>query len=271
MIQGRCFSFGCSFTNWFYPTWADFISYNFSEFYNFAKGGTSNTTMFHRFIEADKLFHFNKDDTILWGLSGLGRYNFFVEKEPMVTNLFGCGPLSVDDNWIDTHPKNKKYGDLIKFARDKFWKQKWGVYYTYIAVHNVTRLCEALGVKYHIIAALDINVWDNDELTIEEQGFLSDIKSHLSVPISLQEYDEQNHPTRPNPITDNHPFIDGHWGFVQKYFPEYVTEYNTELFSKMYNQSLTYMTEREAFDYLGTQRKNKTDFGIERKLYAEYT
>jgi hypothetical protein len=267
--MSRCFAFGCSFTNWFYPTWADFIGYNFDEYYNYAKGATSNTTMFHRFIEVDKQFTFTKDDMILWGLSGLGRYNFFVEKEPGVTNLFGCGLLNVDDEWIDSHPKNKKYSDLIKFARDKFWQQKWGLYYTNVAVNNVTRLCKALGIKLHIIAAMDIDVWIEQDLTHEEKELLVDIKDKLHVPISLQEFDEKNY-TRPFPIIDNHPFIDGHWGFVKKYFPEYVSEKNTDYFNRLYNQSLKYPNEETAFQYLQSQ-KNTLDFKLEQKLYAEYT
>ena len=30
----RFFAFGCSYTNWPHPTWADFIGINFEEYYN---------------------------------------------------------------------------------------------------------------------------------------------------------------------------------------------------------------------------------------------
>jgi hypothetical protein len=63
----RIFSFGCSFTSYSYPTWANLIAYSYptSKFYNFARSGAGNSFISARITEANNKFKFNEDDLIL--------------------------------------------------------------------------------------------------------------------------------------------------------------------------------------------------------------
>ena len=63
----RVFAFGCSFTNWYYPTWADIIAKccTNSEFYNFGVGGAGNLVISSRITQANLRFNFCETDLIL--------------------------------------------------------------------------------------------------------------------------------------------------------------------------------------------------------------
>ena len=64
----RFFAFGCSFTNYAWPTWADYIGRNVGEYYNFGASGSGNMAIFQQFIQAHKKYNFTKDDlvVIMW-------------------------------------------------------------------------------------------------------------------------------------------------------------------------------------------------------------
>jgi len=277
MFSGRCFAFGCSFTNWFYPTWADFIGINFNNFYNFAKGGTSNTLMFQRLIEVDQIYKFEKTDTILWGLTNLSRHNFFVQGREK-TFLFGCGALNKPDQWFEEHHKYKEFSDIIKFTRDQYWKEKWGIYYTWIAVSNVKRLCEAIGCRLIIIPAMNIDIWeDTDHIITDatEQKMLNEIKKSLTIQLSLQDFDQKNY-KKPKPILDQHPFVDANWGYVNKHMPEFVTTKGCDYFNELWSvflensKSNKYKDETEVWTFLQHYKKEQNDWRDDLKLYGEY-
>ena len=60
-MTSRCFAFGCSITKHYWGTWADLIGSNFDEYYNFGKGGSSNTFIMNRFLGADAEINFNPE------------------------------------------------------------------------------------------------------------------------------------------------------------------------------------------------------------------
>jgi hypothetical protein len=66
----RLFVFGCSFTSYIWPTWADILNYDIKakEFYNFGRCGAGNLMLSCRIIESNKKFNFNQRDLIvvLW-------------------------------------------------------------------------------------------------------------------------------------------------------------------------------------------------------------
>jgi hypothetical protein len=79
----RVFAFGCSFTSYTYPTWANIIMYQTpaAELYNFGASGMGNLAIASRIAEANTRFKFNEHDLIL----------------VMYTTMFR------EDRWIETH------------------------------------------------------------------------------------------------------------------------------------------------------------------------
>jgi hypothetical protein len=64
--MARLFTFGCSFTQYMWPTWADIVAYDMGiKYYNFALAGLGNVGIQHRMIEADLKYKFQQDDIIL--------------------------------------------------------------------------------------------------------------------------------------------------------------------------------------------------------------
>lgn len=63
----RFFAFGCSFTSWHWPTWADIIGQQFSEkdYYNFGICASGNEFAFNRLAEAHARFNIDKDDLVI--------------------------------------------------------------------------------------------------------------------------------------------------------------------------------------------------------------
>ena len=73
----RIFAFGCSLTQYFYPTWADILLYQYKnkgyETSNWAKSGAGNMYINMRLWEANSIHKFNKDDIILLQWSSMFR------------------------------------------------------------------------------------------------------------------------------------------------------------------------------------------------------
>jgi hypothetical protein len=61
----RFFAFGCSYTNYYWPTWADIIGYDIPIYENWGQGGGSNHFIFNSVIEANARYNFSKDDLVI--------------------------------------------------------------------------------------------------------------------------------------------------------------------------------------------------------------
>jgi len=73
----RLFVFGCSFTNYIWPTWADLLSYNYDEYYNYGKAGAGNQFIFEQIVEANVTHQFCPDDTVIVMWSTYQRHDIF--------------------------------------------------------------------------------------------------------------------------------------------------------------------------------------------------
>jgi hypothetical protein len=62
----RLFSFGCSFTQWFWPTWPEIIAHDMDvPLWNYGKPGAGNQFIFNQLMQADSLHGFGPDDLII--------------------------------------------------------------------------------------------------------------------------------------------------------------------------------------------------------------
>lgn len=66
----RFFAIGCSFTNWYWPTWADIIAKEHAhlDYYNFGHGGSGNLYISSLLSQINRKFKLNKRDivVIMW-------------------------------------------------------------------------------------------------------------------------------------------------------------------------------------------------------------
>lgn len=76
----RLFTFGCSFTNYYWPTWANIIAYDLNiPFYNYGKIGAGNQYIFNTLNQADAVHKFNKDDLVIVAWSNIAREDRFIK------------------------------------------------------------------------------------------------------------------------------------------------------------------------------------------------
>lgn len=62
----RFFSFGCSFTQYWWPTWANIIALDLDvPFYNYGRPGVGNQFIFNAVMQADNYFQFDNNDLVI--------------------------------------------------------------------------------------------------------------------------------------------------------------------------------------------------------------
>jgi hypothetical protein len=86
----RFFAFGCSFTQYYWPTWADIVSKEFKESYNYGRNGAGNFFIYQSLIEAIVKHKINKDDLVMIMFSNVTREDRFTKKQGWITpgNLY---------------------------------------------------------------------------------------------------------------------------------------------------------------------------------------
>ena len=128
----RFFAFGCSYTSYFYPTWADFIGSNFDEYYNYGQAGSGNRYIFNSIIEANIIHKFTKDDVIFIQWSGVER------TDKHINNVW---KLQVHQNrnymteWLHFKDKLLELMNYITILKDLFDVK--GISYKFLMLTNI--------------------------------------------------------------------------------------------------------------------------------------
>lgn len=76
-FSGRLFSFGCSFTSYHWPTWADILGREFSYYENWGQSGGSNQFIFYSLIECISKNQICANDTVIVMWSTTEREEFY--------------------------------------------------------------------------------------------------------------------------------------------------------------------------------------------------
>ena len=104
----RFFAFGCSYTNYAWPTWANLLSINYDEFYNWGLAGLGNRAIAERVSEANAKHRFTKDDLIIVQWSSHLRHDFW--------HKYSCSDRPY--TW-------KTSGSVFNYINEKLYDQKW--------------------------------------------------------------------------------------------------------------------------------------------------
>jgi hypothetical protein len=92
----RLFAFGCSFTQYFYPTWADVLYKSMDPaipFYNLGRSGGGNVFIANRLTEANRKYQFTETDLVVLMWSTYCRLDFYNSGDLLVEpcNKHGVG------------------------------------------------------------------------------------------------------------------------------------------------------------------------------------
>jgi hypothetical protein len=129
----RFFAFGCSMTDYWWPTWADIIGKEFDQYYNFGRSGAGNTFISLQVAEANQRYNFTRDDLVIIMWSSVTREDRYVKRYWQTPgNIYTQNYY--DDDYI------KKYSDLRGYLiRD--------LGLIYLTHHTLT----GSGCEYHML------------------------------------------------------------------------------------------------------------------------
>lgn len=100
----RFFAFGCSFTNYCWPTWADYVGRNIGEYYNFGASGSGNMHILQQLVQANKKYKFSNTDLVIICWTNTTREDSYIDGGWRLTGNLesqGEGPWKNNNYVID--------------------------------------------------------------------------------------------------------------------------------------------------------------------------
>ena len=222
----RLFVFGCSYTSYAYPTWADYIGVNFQKYYNYGVGGASNTYIMNKLVEANEkhVFDSNTDEVIVM-ITGFGRFSY----------------MPVDSSWVS-------HGDLysnvavtknpiLEFFLKNMWSEEWAVYQSWIATKIMKNLLVSKNIKHKFLMGIDNSAYRDGTVYLSEpaRNFTNEIYKMIDHKKSLDEWKSESTENQDTPIwkegnrRDGHPSYISHYKYTKEHFSEFMTSKSQEL------------------------------------------
>jgi hypothetical protein len=143
-MERRLFTFGCSFTNYKWQTWADIIGTQFSEFQNWGKSGAGNFFISSSLYECHSIHKITKDDLVLIMFSSIDRFDFINQKSDFETS----GSIYGENHSL--------YGDFV-FNK---WSEESGLYNSWFSIASAKQLLDSIGCDYQLMKAFNFNQVD---------------------------------------------------------------------------------------------------------------
>ena len=104
----RLFTFGCSYTNYRWPTWVDCLSPEFDHAHNWGQSGAGNHYIFNSVMEADQRHQFDLNDTVVVCWTSTTRDDRYVDgRWHTLGNMF-ASPIYRED-YLKTHVDERGY------------------------------------------------------------------------------------------------------------------------------------------------------------------
>jgi hypothetical protein len=88
--MSRLFTFGCSFTNYRWSTWADCLAPEFDYFENWGQSGAGNHYIFNSVMEADQRHRFGAGDTVIVCWTNVMREDRYTDRWQTLGNIATC-------------------------------------------------------------------------------------------------------------------------------------------------------------------------------------
>ena len=86
--MSRLFTFGCSFTNYRWSTWADILGAHYDEYQNWGQSGAGNHYIFNSVMEADQRSQFSAGDTVIVCWTSSHREDRYTSRWQTLGNIF---------------------------------------------------------------------------------------------------------------------------------------------------------------------------------------
>lgn len=221
----RLFTFGCSFTQYFWPTWADILGREFDHFENWGKLGGGNQFIFNSVIECSLRNKFTSDDTVAIMWTNVTREDRYIQ-----------------DKW-ETH------GNVFTtyFYSPEFLHRYFDIKGCFVrdlaAIHATQNYLKSLGVNTIFLSMVPIKNYD--QYTIAELGTvqpLFDLYKSCLDDIRSSVYEKVfNFKWRPKD-QDMHPTPAEHLKYLEEVVPEIPISEANRLWTKALDSVNTWQT-----------------------------
>ena len=150
----RLFTFGCSYTSYAWPTWANLLSINYDEFHNWGLAGVGNRAIAERIAEAHQRHTFTKDDLVIVQWSSHLRNDWFHETSLPERRA----------NW-------KTAGSIFNYINQSLYDKKWVETFFYepaYLMHTLNHIVltqgflNSLGCEWYMTSIGDIRNMGDD-------------------------------------------------------------------------------------------------------------
>jgi hypothetical protein len=224
-MKNRFFAFGCSFTKYGWPTWADIIGDQYGDgYHNLGQFGAGNMYIFNSIMEYDQHYRFNKDDLIIVQWSGIMREDRYINNQwitrGMVANYY-------PDDYIGYYVDHRGFTirDMAFIKAIKCFLDGTGCEYKFI---SMVPLFSADGDRSkETVEMEDIKETYKDILNLFPKSF-AEMLTETIRPVNLE---------GKAIISDSHPLPSEHYKYVLEILPEYLPPHHTHL-PEMYDITL---------------------------------
>ena len=234
--MNRFFAFGCSFTNFAYPTYADILSLNFDHYQNWGRGGSGNHFIFNSIIEANQRHNFSTDDTIIVQWTNTGREDRYSHNGWIGDgNIYS--QLTYNEDWVKKYITER--GCLL---RDLAFIQ--AVYLLLINAKCNFKFISMVPLSKHDewIDHNNSEVKNNDIYQVYKEVLQVIRPSFYETVYNKQWLTEMYHNGK---LRDSHPTPNEHLEYIRKVLPEFIITNKMEEFA-----------EQETIKFLNNQKSN---------------
>lgn len=151
----RFFAFGCSFTQYHWPTWADIIAKKINKSYNYGRCAAGNFFIFQALMEAIVKHKINKNDLVIIMFSNVTREDRFTKKRGWITS----GNLYFQDEY------DEKF--IEKYLCDHGYLMR-----DLNLVHGCKLALDSIGCDYKFMSMVPFDSKQSDSIRMSEIDYL---------------------------------------------------------------------------------------------------
>jgi hypothetical protein len=159
-MKKRLFVFGCSYSAYIWPTWADFIGIGFDEKWNYAQPGLGNRAIFERLVQAISKHKITADDTVLVQWTHHTRFDWHLNRDILDR---GQGWQTQGSLFVG---RNTKF-----FGRDwmqKFFDEESYYMHTFNFILGAKYVLENINCTWKFTQLLDLEKYGSEDSTFEK-------------------------------------------------------------------------------------------------------
>lgn len=117
----RLFTFGCSFTKYFWPLWPEILADELQiPLYNFGRCGAGNQYIFNMLMQADNVYNFNENDLVIISWTNMSREDRYRKRNRFQERYGWSTPGNIFSQV--TYPRSfvTRWADLVGYALRDF-------------------------------------------------------------------------------------------------------------------------------------------------------